>query len=492
MRNLTIAIALILLFAVEAYSQKIKLEPCEVPGTEPGKRAKVLCGSFEVYEDRVAKTGRKIKLLIHVYPATGAKKEPDPMFYIPGGPGSSATEDAPYVAEELAKIRENRDLVFVDQRGTGGSNPLVCDLFSRDDVQSYLGHWSPLDQTRRCRQELEKKADLRLYVTTIAMDDLDDVRAALGYTKINSLGASYGTRAVQTYIKRHGMNVRAAILHGVSPTGQFMPRDFPQHTERALNGVIDECLSDGACRAAFPNVRADEKAVLAKLKKGPVEADVRIPPDRSKPTRVRLSRDLAGEAVRYMLYNPGAASRIPLVFGEAAKGNFAPLAEAAIFYRQNVVATGATGLYLSITCAEDLPFAGVNNAEKQKADDETFLGDYRLRQQREACGEWPRAAVEKGYSELVHSNVPVLIMTGQWDPVTPPLYGDLVAKGLSNSIHVVVPSGGHGFGGLTGTDCITNLTTTFIRTADPRGLETSCVGSIRRDGFVLKLPDDNR
>jgi len=134
MRNLTIAIALILLFAVEAYSQKIKPELCEVPGTEPGKTAKVLCGSFEVYEDRVAKTGRKIKLLIHVYPATGEKKEPDPMFYIPGGPGSSATEDAPYVAEELAKIRENRDLVFVDQRGTGGSNPLVCDLFSPGDV----------------------------------------------------------------------------------------------------------------------------------------------------------------------------------------------------------------------------------------------------------------------------------------------------------------------------------------------------------------------
>ncbi|MBL8123957.1 MAG: alpha/beta hydrolase [Pyrinomonadaceae bacterium] len=271
-----------------------------------------------------------------------------------------------------------------------------------------------------------------------------------------------------------------------------MPRDFPQHTERALDGVIEECLSNAECKAAFPNVRADKKAVLAKLKNGPVEVEVRVPPDRSKPTRVRLSRDLAGEAVRYMLYNPGAASRIPLAVSEAAKGNFAPLAEAAIFYRQNIVATGATGLYLSITCAEDLPFTGMSDAAKQRADDETFLGDYRLRQQREACGEWPRAAVEKGYSELVHSKVPVLIMTGLWDPVTPPLYGDRVAKGLSNSVHVVVPSGGHGFGGLRGTECIDKLKTAFIRTADPKGLETSCVGSIRRDGFVLKLPDENR
>lgn len=191
-----------------------------------------------------------------------------------------------------------------------------------------------------------------------------------------------------------------------------MPRDFPQHTERALDGVIEECLSNAECKAAFPNVRADKKAVLAKLKNGPVEVEVRVPPDRSKPTRVRLSRDLAGEAVRYMLYDPGAASRIPLVFGEAAKGNFAPFAEAAIFYRQNIVATGSTGLYLSITCAEDLPFAGLSNAEKQKADDETFLGEYRLRHQREACADWPRAgghSPETAFSESTYGSITKLI-----------------------------------------------------------------------------------
>ena len=490
MRELLLVMTLLLLaaFGVTAQS-RVKLEPCEVPGAEQGQKEKALCGGHEVFEDRDAKKGRKIKLNIVVFPATSPGKSLDPLFYIPGGPGSSATEDAPYIAKDFSKIREKRDLVFVDQRGTGGSNPLVCEFFSPPDVQSYLGHWNPPDQTRRCRKRLAEKADLRLYVTTIAMDDLDEVREALGYGRINLYGASYGTRAVQSYIKRHGKNVRAAILHGVSPPDQFMPRDFPQHTERALEGVITECLTDAACKAAFPNVRSDIGSVLQKLKRGPVEVEIKSPEDRNKTVRVTISRDLAGEAVRYMLYQTGAASRIPLVMNAAAKGDFAPLAEAAVFYRQQIVATGATGLYLAITCAEDLPFANSKDAEKRNADDATFLGDYRLRQQLEACAEWPRSPVEKTYAEPVRSNLPVLIFTGQWDPVTPPLYGDRVAKTLPNSLHVVVPSGGHGFGGLSGLDCITNLTTDFIQTGTTKGLDTSCVKSIRRTGFRTKPPE---
>lgn len=324
----------------------ISLQPCEVTGADEGAKEKVLCGTYEVFENRALKNGRRIALKIVVFPATGQDKAADPLFYIPGGPGSSATQDAPYVAQEYAKIRERRDLVFVDQRGTGGSNPLNCDFFNPSDLQSYLGHWNPPEQVRQCRTQLEAKADLRLYVTSIAMDDLDDVRVALGYKKINILGGSYGTRATQDYLKRHSKNVRAVILHGVSPTNQLMPRDFPQHTQRALNGVLDECAADEACRAAFPNLRADVKTVLERLLRGAVEVEVQSQPDSEKIVRVKLSRDLAGEAVRYMLYQSGAASRIPLFLHLAAQGNFTPLAEAALFYRQQIVATGSNGMSL--------------------------------------------------------------------------------------------------------------------------------------------------
>jgi pimeloyl-ACP methyl ester carboxylesterase len=465
----------------------VKLVPCEVSGTRPDKKESVLCGSHEVFEDRARRTGRRISLKIVVFPATGPNKEPDPLFYIPGGPGSSATEDAPYIAANLAAVRQRRDLVFLDQRGTGGSNELFCKFFDPSDLQSYLGHWNPLDQVRKCRTELEAKADLSLYGTELAMDDLDDVRAALGLKKINLYGASYGTRAALTYIRRHGENVRAAWLHGVAPPDQFMPRDFPQHTERALKGVIGECIADTACRTAFPNIETEVRSVLTTLMKGPVEVEVRMPPKREVATRVKLSRDLAAEAIRYMLYHPGPAGRIPLVIHLAATGNFRPLAEAAINYRQQIVATGATGLYVSITCAEDLPWIKPGEGEKNGLN--TFLGDYRLRDQREGCALWPRAEVSKEYSSPLRSTVPVLIVTGQWDPVTPPLYGDRTARGFPNSLHVVVPSGGHGLGALTGLECVSNLTSDFIEKGTVKGLNTSCVKDIRREGFLLKFPE---
>jgi pimeloyl-ACP methyl ester carboxylesterase len=463
----------------------ISLVPCEVPGPNPSTKDKARCGEFEVFEDRDLRSGRKIALKIVVYPAMSPDKAADPLFYIPGGPGSSATEDAPYVAQQSAKIREHRDLVFVDQRGTGGSNPLNCSFFNPGDLQSYLGDYFPLPDVRKCLEQLEPKANLKLYTTPIAMDDLEDIRRALGYGKINITGGSYGTRAAQVFLKLHPDSVRAVILHGVSPTNQLMPRDFPQHTEQALNGVMAECAADKACHEAFPNLEAEKKNVLEQLLRGPIAVDLKRGAA-NESVRISLSRDLVGEAVRYMLYQPAAASRIPLFIHLAAQGNFVPLANAAINYRQNLVATGSNGMYLSVTCAEDLPF--IKPGEGERNGSNTFLGDYRLRQQRAACALWPRGKVAGNYAEATTSNVPTLILTGQWDPVTPPIYGDTAAKHLSHSLHVIVPHGGHGFGGLTGLDCIDNLMTSFIEKGTTTGLDTSCVSSINRRGFLLKLP----
>jgi len=178
-------------------SKSISLEPCEVNGVTAGTKEKVLCGRYEVFEDRAAKAGRKLSLKIVVFPATGSDKLADPFWYIPGGPGSSATEEAPYVADMFRKLRERRDIVFVDQRGTGESHPLNCNLFNSADPQSYFGYYFPLEDVRKCRAQLEPEANLKLYTTPIAMDDFDDVRAALGVDQVNLIGGSYGTRAVQ-------------------------------------------------------------------------------------------------------------------------------------------------------------------------------------------------------------------------------------------------------------------------------------------------------
>jgi pimeloyl-ACP methyl ester carboxylesterase len=208
-------------------------------------------------------------------------------------------------------------------------------------------------------------------------------------------------------------------------------------------------------------------------------------PNSNDHVKVQLSRDLAAEAIRYMLYSPVPASRVPLFIHLAAQGNFVPITQAAIEYRMNLVGTGSNGMYLSVTCAEDLPWIKPGEGERMAAN--TFLGDYQLRQQREACALWPRANIKPDFAEPVRADVPVLILTGEWDPVTPPSNGDSVAKTLTNSLHIVVPHGAHGLGGLENIDCIFRIMTEFVERGTSKGIDTSCVKTIRRRGFALKL-----
>src|SRR5688500_17971019 len=276
-------------------AKTITLKDCDIQGVGPAK-----CGTYEVFENRATKKGRMISLNVVVFPATGDKPEPDPWFYFAGGPGSAATEDARGIVRAFAKLRERRDLVFVDQRGTGGSHPLDCEFFNPNDLQSYFGYFFPLEAVSKCRAELEPKADLKLYTTTIAMDDIDEVRAALGYQRVNLFGASYGTRAALTYLKRYPKRVRTATLFGVSPPDHYMPADFPIQTERALQGVLSECVADEACNKAFQKIKEEAQSVLAQLIKGPVEVEVEKLNSKDR-VKVKLSRDLGAEAIRYML-----------------------------------------------------------------------------------------------------------------------------------------------------------------------------------------------
>ena len=458
----------------------LALKTCQVRGIKGDAK----CGTLGVFENRATRKGRKIPINVVVLPATGAKREPDAVFYFAGGPGSAATEDAPGIADILARIREHRDLVFVDQRGTGQSNPLDCTLFNPTDQQSFLGSFFPVDDIRKCREQLELNADLTLYTTEIAMDDLDDVRAALGYEQINLYGASYGTRAALVYLRQHPKHVRTAMLHGVAPTNQLMPLNFPQDNERALQGVLSECEADEACSKAFPQLKKNAQRVLEELLQSPAQVELQMPGSKD-PVKLTLNRNLAAEAIRYMLYSPGGASRVPLVLHTAAQGNYGPLTRAALNFRRNIVATGSNGMYLSITCAEDLPWVNAKEAEKLGAN--TFLGDYRYRQQNEACALWPRAKIDSKYAEPVRSDKPVLIMTGEWDPVTPPAHGEAVAKTLPNSLHLVVNDGAHGLSGLNGIECLDRLMTEFVERGTVKGLDTTCVKNIKRSGFALRF-----
>ena len=187
------------------------------------------------------------------------------------------------------------------------------------------------------------------------MDDLDEVRAALGYDRLNILGASYGTRATQVYMRRHPERLRTAILYGVVAMDDKLPLHIPPGAERALKGVLAECAQEKACHAAFPKLEEESNAVWWTLGKGPVRARV-LNPKTGEPTDVSLSRDLAAEGVRYMLYSSSAAGEVPGVLHQAALGDYTPIAERALSGRLQIVASGSMGISPLVTCAEDVPW----------------------------------------------------------------------------------------------------------------------------------------
>jgi pimeloyl-ACP methyl ester carboxylesterase len=466
---------------------RLALAPCTLPGVAATANAQ--CGTLTVYENRATRRGRTIDLRVVVLPATERDHAPDPIFFIAGGPGSSIVEQAGGLARDPAGLRRRRDLVLVDQRGTGGSAPINCPFYGPpDSLQPFLGDFMPPPAVRRCREAFAADRDLAQYTTTVAAGDLDDVRAALGAERINLSGGSYGTRAAQEYIRRYPDRVRSATLFGLVPPSLRMPQHFARDAQRALDAVVAECAADAACRRAFPRLADDVRAVFGGLARAPASVIVEHPRT-GAPVTIALSYDMVAETLRYMLYQSGSAALVPAAMHAAASGDFTWLARRALRERGAMTGNGMfDGLYLAITCAEDVPRTDpTREAAEAKG---TFLGEYRMRQQRAACDLWGRSPVPADFWSPVRSDVPVLLVTGANDPVTPPRYAAEVARTFPNSLNVVVPLGAHSLRGLDGLSCIDRLQHDVIERGSVAGLDTSCVSRIRRRGFPTELPPD--
>ena len=464
--------------------------------TREDVRGPAWCGRVRVPENHETRRGRTIDLEVVILPATGRAPLPDLVVWLEGGPGVSAIKDVGWW--QGSPLRAERDLVFVDLRGTGASRPLNCDLFDRSDstgqgVERLLGpDLFPLAGVKRCRAALERTADLRLYHNTIMMDDLDDVRAKLGYDRLNLIGGSGGTRAALVYARRHPEHVRTMLLAGVVGTYHKMPLYFARDAQRALEGVATECAADSLCHRHFPDVLGDARLALARAG-GNATAEVRDPVSGTV-TRVPVPPGLVAEMIRKMLYGTEGSSQLPLYMHAAAEGDFRPLVERAIRSRSYAAEGQGDGVYFSVTCAEDLPW--VDRAAATKAAAGTFLGTARLRQQLDACAAWPRGRVPADFAEPVRSDVPTLLVSGALDPVTPPWQAEEVARDLRNSLHIVVPSAGHetplptgeSDPELVGSECVERIEIEFVRRGSVAGLDTSCVRAIRRKGFQTSGP----
>src|SRR5262245_32137495 len=360
--------------APNAPRQKLALEPCRLPGWNE----EVRCGQYEVYENRQTRTGRKISLRIVVAPALSERAAPDPVFYFAGGPGAGAIDNFSLAGKGfLAGLRRERDLVFVDQRGTGGSNQLPCNLRGdKNDMAAFFGEIFSPERLRACRVELEKVADLKLYSTPIAMADLDEVRAALGYDKINLYGGSYGSTAALAYLRQYPQRVRTATVAGVAPPDMKLPLPFGKGVQNALEHVFADCAADEKCRAAFPTPMADLETAGKLLEKAPVSFET-INPFTQQPQKVVLTREAFGEAIRALLYVPEFSRWLPLLAHQAARGEFGLFAPVAFQRMRALEDQIARGMHFSVVCGEDMQFITAADADRELAG--TFYGDYRLK-----------------------------------------------------------------------------------------------------------------
>jgi len=464
--------------AARASLERTAPVPCTVEGVEE----RLLCGKLPVWENRQRGEGRIIELSVVILPSLEARPVSDPIFVIEGGPGIGAARNAAGWIEARA-LRQGRDIVLVDQRGTGGSNPLHCDLQGdAGDPRSYLLEMYPVEAVKACRAGLEKKADLTQYTTSIAMADLDDVREWLGYESVNLLGLSYGTRAAQEYMRQHPQRVRSAILLGALPMSVSMPLDHARMGQRAMDLLFEDCAADAACRAAFPDPALELRGLLERLGSAPARATYQRV-DTDEPVEVSIGADVLAEQLRSLLYAPATSHTVPWIIHAANGGDFAPFLKSIVPGHISPEPLLAEGLYLSITSAEDVPF--IAEREIPAAIAGTFLGDYRIAQQRRAGEHWPRARVPARFKEPVSSTTPVLIFAGGRDPITPPAYAEEIAGHMPNARLVVIPGMAHSPGGLSRPDCLDEIAASFLD--DPRAADIGegCISQMTPPPFVL-------
>ena len=445
-----------------------KLEPCKVEGVE----GEISCGSFEVLENRNQPQGRKIPINVIVLRALNPNPSPDPLWVIQGGPGQAGTKLADFYATAFAEVRKNRDIVLFDQRGTGKSNGLMCNMGNSSDLL-------PIEKVEECKAELEKRADLSQYTTLNGMRDLDEVRGQLGYEKINFYGTSYGTAAALVYMENYPDRVRTAVLKAIAPIQTMrLSVTTAADSQRALDRVFQDCAADEACNKAFPDLKKEFAGLMERLRKEPAKVEITDPKSKQTSTVQFTEADVI-LTLRALLHAVDTQSQLPLMIHQATTGNFVPISMITTRMHKQFQEELAFGMFLTVYCTEEIPFVTEEMIRKETAN--TFHGDYWVRQIQNACKVWPKGTQPDWSKKPATFPGPVLLISGGLDPVTPPKWGEEVAKWLPNSRHFVIPNGSHSFNRLSG--CVDVVIADFIAKGATDALDFSCASKIQRPPF---------
>jgi pimeloyl-ACP methyl ester carboxylesterase len=463
--------------AAELALERCRLEANQLPAAFAG------CGTLAVPEDPSAPDGRKLDLFVARVPSLTSAPRPDPLVLIAGGPGQSTVDMYLQLRAAFEQARRERDVILVDQRGTGRSaagfgcsvpEDLSLDTAGVAKLGSYID---------RCVAELEH--DPRFYTTTVAVQDLDRVRAALGIAQWNVYGVSYGTRVAQHYLRRFPEHTRAVVLDGVVPPEVALGPDIAREAQRALEQIFARCAADDACHARFANLPAEFRELLARLDAAPVSMPAT---GGSGATSDSAATGRSGKfgapelraLVRLLSYNAATIALLPALLHEAYAGNYAPLANQASTTLRGLPESLSFAMSNSVTCTEDAPFVAPG---ARAGLDGTYLGTTIVDALDAICGRWPHGAIDADFKTPVVSDRPALLLSGSNDPITPPAYAARAAATLSHATQLVGYDQGHG---LIAIGCMPRLLRSFLEHPD-QPADAACLAAEPPMPFFLSL-----
>jgi len=464
----------ILLVSIDAYSQnqQLSLENCHVDGI----KAQVKCGKLQVSENYSKSDGEKITINFVILPAIDNSEDKTPLMFLAGGPGQAAAELASGLTNVFYEVRKTRDLILVDQRGTGASHPLQCEDATEQNVYALTPEDFSAQDIKDCLLKLT--GDLSQYNSENAIRDFEAVRAALGHQQINIYGGSYGTRAGLVYMRMFPDSLRSVVLDSVGPI-EVPIGLFGQSSARSFNLLLNNCQKDPNCQHAFPKLEQEFSALLARLEEAPAQVNI-AHPRLGTQTKFVISKAKLLGTIRSQLYSVATRSLVPLVIHQAYLGNYMPLA--------GLIAQteGGQGIYIgllfNITCNEDYPRISAMDFELDA--NNNFGGGDSHFSFKMVCPLWPEYRPGDVFYNPVIADIPTLILSGDLDPVTPPSNGEYSAKSLPNNHHIVVNNASHTVAMST---CASDIINEFLTSLEPKKLDESCLEDVPNESFMTNL-----
>jgi len=447
----------------------LELSDCRIsagPGY-PGLKAR--CGTLSRPLDPSDPESEFLELRVAVVPALNLNPEPDPMVPLAGGPGQGAIQFYSAYYPAFEPTRRNRDILLLDQRGTGSSARMDCPI-DDDIVEGQYTDEQTLEFTQACLDQLPH--DPRFFTTSLAVEDLEALRVALGYPSLNLLGTSYGTRVAQHFARRFPGSTRTVVLDGVVPPQIPLGPEIATEAQRALDDILDRCARDPACEERFPEIDLDFESIRARLNAAPVSVTL-LDPTTGRLESLEFGSNELAAAIRLLAYQPRSIAILPLVIHEAANDNFVPLAAQFQLTVTSIADSLSLGMHNAVVCSEDLPFVDRDTIDFA-ALEATYIGALQFAALEAICSIWPPGPVDDGFREPLVTDIPVLLLSGDADPITPPRYADLAGVELGNARHLIGVHQGHG---QLAAGCMPNIIADFVTAADPTTLDVECMES---------------